>query len=428
MTAQPRALLNQLFQTAVAAADPAICLPPHLPAPPTGRTLVLGAGKAAASMAQAVERHWPKDHHEPEAITGLVVTRYGHALPTRYIEVIQAAHPVPDAAGAAAAARILAAAFGLGPDDLLLVLISGGGSSLLSLPSPGLSLADKQAVNQALLRSGAPIDQMNVVRKHLSAIKGGWLAAAAAPARVVSLLISDVPGDDPAIIASGPTVADPSTFAQARKILADYRITPPSAVARHLAAAEMETPKPGDPRLANNRTVLIATPARSLAAAAEVAAAAGYQVEMLGDDLEGEARELGARHGEMARASQIAGQAAGRRTALLSGGETTVTVHGTGRGGRNLEYLAGLALALEGRAGISAIACDTDGIDGTEDNAGAVVLPNTLARAAAAGLNPGALLANNDAYGLFHGLDDLVICGPTLTNVNDFRAILIDPV
>jgi len=386
---------------------------------------VLGAGKAAASMAQAVERHWPGD---PEAITGLVVTRYGHALPTRYIEVIQAAHPVPDEAGADAAARILAAASGLGPDDLLLVLISGGGSSLLSLPSPGLNLADKQAVNQALLRSGAPIDQMNVVRKHLSAIKGGWLAAAAAPAQVVSLLISDVPGDDPAIIASGPTVADPSTFGQARKTLADYRITPPSAVARHLAAAEMETPKPGDPRLANNRTVLIATPARSLAAAAEVAAAAGYQVEMLGDDLEGEARDLGARHGEMARASQIAGQAAGRRTALLSGGETTVTVHGKGRGGRNLEYLAGLALALEGGAGISAIACDTDGIDGTEDNAGAVVLPDTLARAAAAGLNPGALLANNDAYGLFQGLDDLVICGPTLTNVNDFRAILVDPV
>ncbi len=421
---QPQGLLNRLFQAAVAAADPAICLPPHLPAPPTGRTLVLGAGKAAASMAQAVERNWPRDHSDSGEISGLVVTRYGHAVPTRHIEVVQAAHPVPDAAGEAAAGRILAAASELGADDLLLVLISGGGSALLSLPGSGLSLADKQAVNQALLRSGAPIDQMNVVRKHLSATKGGRLAAAAAPARVVSLLISDVPGDDPAIIASGPTVADPSTFAQARQILADYGITPPPAVTRHLAGGEMETPKPGDPRLAGNQTVLIATPARSLAAAAEVAAAAGYQVELLGDALEGEARELGAQHGELARRKQNTEQG----IALLSGGETTVTVRGKGRGGRNLEYLAGLALALGGSVGISAIACDTDGIDGTEDNAGAIVLPDTLARAAAAGLDPGALLANNDAYGLFQGLNDLVICGPTLTNVNDFRAILIDPV
>ncbi len=424
MTEQPRGLLKQLFQAAVAEADPAICLPPHLPARPAGRTLVLGAGKAAASMAQAVERNWPGDASDPGEITGLVVTRYGHALPTRHIEVVEAAHPVPDAAGAAAAARILAMASDLGAGDLLLVLISGGGSSLLSLPGSGLSLADKQVVNQALLRSGAPIDQMNVVRKHLSAIKGGWLAAAAAPATVVSLLISDVPGDDPAIIASGPTVADPSTFAQARQILMHYRITPPTAVARHLAAAELETPKPGDPRLANSRTVLIATPARSITAAAKVAAAAGYQVELLGDALEGEARDLGAQHGEMALAQQFAGQ----RLALLSGGETTVTVRGGGRGGRNLEYLAGLALALGGRAGISAIACDTDGIDGTEDNAGAIVLPDSLARAAAAGLNPSALLADNNAYALFQALDDLVICGPTLTNVNDFRAILIDPV
>jgi hydroxypyruvate reductase len=428
VTEQPRGLLKQLFQAAVAEADPAICLPPHLPARPAGRTLVLGAGKAAASMAQAVERNWPGDVGDPGEITGLVVTRYGHALPTRHIEVVEAAHPVPDAAGAAAAARILAMASDLGADDLLLVLISGGGSSLLSLPGTNLSLADKQVVNQALLQSGAPIDQMNVVRKHLSAIKGGWLAAAAAPATVVSLLISDVPGDDPAIIASGPTVADPSTFAQARQILTHYRIEPPAAVARHLAAAELETPKPGDPRLANSRTVLIATPARAIAAAAKVAAAAGYQVELLGDALEGEARDLGAQHGEMALAKQVAGQASGQRLALLSGGETTVTVRGGGRGGRNLEYLAGLALALGGRAGISAIACDTDGIDGTEDNAGAIVLPDSLARAAAADLNPSTLLADNNAYALFQALDDLVICGPTLTNVNDFRAILIDPV
>jgi len=420
----PRGLLTQLFQAAVAAADPAICLPPHLPDPPAGRTLVLGAGKAAASMARAVEQNWPGD------IAGLVVTRYGHAVATRHIEVVQAAHPVPDTAGEAAARRILRAASELGADDLLLVLISGGGSSLLSLPAAGLSLGDKQEVNQALLRSGVPIDQMNVVRKHLSAIKGGWLAAAA-PARVVSLLISDVPGDDPAIIASGPTVADPSTFAQALQILAKYQITPPPAVARHLAAAERETPKPGDPRLANCQTVLIATPARSIAAAAKMAAAAGYQVVLLGDALEGEARDLGAQHGEIALAYQLSGpicaQASGR-VALLSGGETTVTVRGGGRGGRNVEYLAGLALALGGRPGISAIACDTDGIDGTEDNAGALILPDTLARAAAAGLDPGTLLADNDTYALFQGLDDLLICGPTLTNVNDFRAILIDPV
>ncbi|MDP6874742.1 MAG: glycerate kinase [Alphaproteobacteria bacterium] len=413
-----RGLLVELFEAAVAAADPTVCLPPHLPSPPLGRTVVLGAGKAAGSMTRAVEQNWQGE------LEGLVVTQYGHAVPTSRIEVVQAAHPVPDAAGEAAAARILALAADLGPDDLLLVLISGGGSSLLSLPSPGLSLADKQAVNQALLRSGAPIDQMNVVRKHLSAIKGGQLAAAAAPARVVSLLISDVPGDDPAIIASGPTVADPSTFAQAREILANYHIDPPEAVARHLAAAEMETPKPGDPRLEACETALIARPAQSIAAAAEIAAAAGYQVELLGDDLEGEARELGAGHGEMALTRYRAGQ----RVALLSGGETTVTVRGKGRGGRNLEYLAGLALALGGNPGICAIACDTDGIDGTEDNAGAVVLPDTLIRAAAAGLDPGTLLADNDAYGLFHSLDDLVISGPTLTNVNDFRAILIDPV
>ena len=418
MSDPARALLQRLFEAAVAAADPMVCLGAHLPLPPAGRTLVLGAGKASASMARAVERNWPS------SVAGLVVTRYGHGVRTSHIEVVQAAHPVPDAAGEAAAGRILAMAGELGADDLLLVLVSGGGSSLLSLPSPGLSLADKQAVNQALLRSGARIDQMNVVRKHLSAIKGGWLAAAAAPAQVVSLLISDVPGDDPAIIASGPTVADPSTFAQARDILARYRIEPPRAVALHLAAAEQETPKPGDPRFERCQTILIATPGGSIAAAAEVVAAAGYQVELLGDDLEGEARELGAEHGRLA----LLRQSAGGRLALLSGGETTVTVRGNGRGGRNVEDLAGLALALGGQPGIHALAGDTDGIDGTEDNAGALVLPDTLQRAAAIGIDPGTLLADNDAYGLFSALGDLLICGPTLTNVNDFRAILIDPV
>ncbi|MBT4044515.1 MAG: glycerate kinase [Rhodospirillaceae bacterium] len=429
-----RDLLLELFQAAVAAADPGKCLPPHLPPLPKnvrgnghGQTLVLGAGKAAASMAKAVEDTWQESAQKTgqEAdFCGLVVTRYGHAVPTRKIEVVQAAHPVPDAAGAAAAARMLAMAEDLGEGDLAVVLISGGGSSLLPLPSPGLSLADKQAVNQALLRSGAPIDAMNVVRKHLSAIKGGRLAAAAAPARVVSLLISDVPGDDPAIIASGPTVADPSTFAQAQAILAHYNITPPEAVQRHLEQGEMETPKPGDPALAKCETFLVATPAQSIAAAAKVAQTAGYDVVLLGDDLEGEARELGAQHGELA----LEKQQQGRAVALLSGGETTVTVRGNGRGGRNVEYLAGLALSLGGAAGISAIACDTDGIDGTEDNAGAVVLPDSLARAAALGLDPGTLLANNDAYQLFQALGDLVISGPTLTNVNDFRAILVDAI
>ena len=418
MTKNRLILLNKLFEAAVAAADPRHCLAANLPTRPKGRTVVLGAGKAAASMARAVEEQWPAD------VEGLVVTRYGHVVPTDRIEVVQAAHPVPDAASEQAAFRIRAMAKTLGEGDLLLALISGGGSSLLSLPCPGLKLSDKQSVNEALLRCGASIDQMNVVRKHLSAIKGGWLAAAAAPARVVSLLISDVPGDDPAIIASGPTVADPSTFAHARRILAYYNITPSVAVMRHLAAAKRETVKPGDPRLANCQTTLIATPAQSLAAAASVASKAGYRVEILGDNLEGEARELGAEHGTMA----LARREGGGGIALLSGGETTVTIQGHGRGGRNVEYLAGLALALGGCDGIHAVAADTDGIDGTEDNAGAYVLPDTLARAEAAGLDPTTLLANNDAYNLFAGIGSLLISGPTLTNVNDFRAILIDPV
>ena len=330
---------------------------------------------------------------------------------------------MPDAAGRAAARRIFEVVQGLTADDLVLVLISGGASALLTLPADGLSLDDKQAVNRDLLRSGAPIGEMNAVRKHLSAIKGGRLAAAAAPAKVVTLAISDVPGDDPAVIGSGPTVADPTTFADARAILAGYKITPPAGVAERLAATDDETPKPGDPRLAGAETLLIATPAMSLAAAATVARKAGYETLNLGDALEGEARELGAAHAAMARSKSEDGQ----RLALLSGGETTVTVRGQGRGGRNAEYLLGLAIALDGAAGIHAIACDTDGIDGTEDNAGAIVTPDTLARAIATGLDPRVLLDGNDAYALFQALGDLVISGPTLTNVNDFRAILIDP-
>jgi len=412
-----RALLERLFRAAIATADPMLCVPARLPAPPSGRTVAVGAGKASAAMARAVEAHWDGP------LSGLIVTRYGHRAPTSRIEVVEAAHPVPDEAGLDAARRILALSRGLGADDLLLVLISGGGSALLTMPAPGLSLADKQAVNRALLASGAPIGAMNVVRKHLSAIKGGRLAAAAHPARVVTLAISDVPGDDPATIASGPTVADPSTFAEARAILAKYGVAPPEAVAAHLAAAADETPKPGDPRLARTETVLVATPRRSLEAAAAEARAAGYEILLLGDDLEGEARMLGAEHAALARAE--AGK--GRRLAILSGGETTVTLRGRGRGGRCSEYLLGFGLAMEGAAGVHAIAGDTDGVDGSEDNAGALIAPDTLARARAAGLDPAACLARNDAWAVFDAADALVVTGPTLTNVNDFRAILIDP-
>ncbi len=410
-----RELLTALFEAAVAAADPALAIPGRLPEPPRGRTVVVGAGKAAAAMAAAVEREWTGP------LSGLVVTRDGHGCPTRSIEVIEAAHPVPDQRGRAAAGRILELVSCLGADDLALVLMSGGASALLVQPAPGLDLEDKQAINRALLTSGAPIHEMNCVRKHLSAIKGGRLAQAAAPAWVVALAISDVPGDDPAVIGSGPTVGDPSTVAEARAILEKYGIEVPPAVAAHLAGVAAETPKPGDASLAGAETRVIATPMRSLEAAAGRARAAGYEVEILGDTLEGEARTLAAEHAALARDRL----ASGRRVALLSGGETTVTVRGRGRGGRNAEYMSGLALALDGATEISAIACDTDGIDGTEDNAGALADPTTLARARAAGLDPAALLAANDAYSLFQALGDLVISGPTLTNVNDFRAVLV---
>lgn len=406
-----------MFRAAVAAADPASIVPAHLPSPPRGRLVVLGAGKAAASMAQAVERAWRGP------LEGMVVTRYGHGLPCERIEVVEANHPTPDAAGEAAGRRILALAQTLGPDDLALCLISGGGSALLSVPAPGLTLADKQAVNGALLRSGARISEMNAVRKHLSAIKGGRLAAAAFPAPMLTLIISDVPGDDPAVVASGPTVADPTTFADAREILARYGIIEPRAVIAHLEAAADETPKPGDPRLAHSDVRVIATARRSLEAGAEMARAAGFEPVILGDDLEGEARALGAEHARLA----LAAKAAGRRCAILSGGETTVTMRGQGRGGRNSEFLLGLALALDGAPGVHALAADTDGIDGSEDNAGAMCGPDTLARAAAAGVDPRAALEGNDSWVVFNAAGALVVTGPTLTNVNDFRAILVDP-
>jgi hydroxypyruvate reductase len=418
-TSHGETLLRELLDVAIAAAQPARAVVPHLPSPPRGRTIVLGAGKAAATMAQAVERHMAG------ALAGLVVTRYGHAAACARIEVVEAAHPVPDAAGRAAAARILELAEGAGPDDLVLCLISGGASSLLTLPAPGLSLEDKQAVNRALLASGADIGQMNVVRKHLSAIKGGRLAAAAHPAKVVSLLISDVPGDDPAVIGSGPTVPDPSTFADAREILARHGIAPPPAVAAHLEAAADETPKPGDPRLAAAQTILVAGPQASLEAAAALACERGYAPVILGDAIEGEAREVAKVMAGIALQARRHGQPVAPPCVLLSGGETTVTVRGQGCGGRNAEFLLALAVQLHGAAGISALAADTDGIDGSEDNAGALVTPDTLARAQAQGLDAGAMLADNDGYGFFSALGDLIVTGPTLTNVNDFRAILV---
>ena len=418
-----RALLQRMFEAAVSQAAAARCLPPYLPPPPPGRTVVVGAGKAAAAMAQTVDAHWPAGR----PICGLVVTRYGHGTapaPGR-IEVLEASHPVPDAAGLAAAARILAMVQGLGPDDLVLCLISGGGSSLLSLPAPGITLADKQAVSRALLRSGAAIHEMNCVRKHLSAIKGGRLAAAAAPARIVTLAISDVPGDDPSVIASGPTVPDATTLADARAALARYGIVPPRAVQVLLGDPLAETPKPGDAAFARAQTVVVASPQASLEAAAECARAAGVMPVILGDAIEGEAREVARVMAGIARQCARHGQPAEPPCVLISGGETTVTVRGHGRGGRNAEFLLALAVALDGHAGIYAIACDTDGIDGTEDNAGAQIGPDTLARAIRAGLNGRDRLADNDGYGFFAGLGDLVTSGPTLTNVNDFRAILV---
>jgi glycerate 2-kinase len=419
VTGSPQDLLRAMFHAAVEAARPENIVPQHLPSPPKGRTIVLGGGKASAAMAKAVEEHWPAP------LEGLIVTRYGHAVPCRRIEIVEAAHPVPDAPGRAAAERILKLAQEAGPDDLVLFLISGGGSALLALPAPGLTLEDKQAVNRALLASGADIAQMNVVRKHLSAIKGGRLAAAAHPAKVVSLLISDVPGDDPSAIASGPTVPDPSTFAEARAVLARYRIEPPPSVKAHLERAAEETPKPGDPRLAGVETIMIATPQLLLEAAAEVARTAGVQPLLLGDALEGEAAEVGKVMAGMAHSVVQHGHPLPPPCVLLSGGETTVTVKGHGRGGRNVEFLLSLAVALNGLPGVWAIAGDTDGIDGAEEVAGAVVTPNTLTRAAAKGINAKVSLAENDGHGFFAALGDGVVTGPTLTNVNDFRAILI---
>ncbi len=422
MPGHEAALLRRMFDAAVSAVSAELCLPPHLPPPPRGRTVVVGAGKAAAAMAGAVDAHWPSD----ATLDGLVVTRYGHGIgPMARIAVVEAGHPVPDAAGEAAAQRMLALVRGLGRDDLVLCLMSGGASSLLALPAEGIDLAAKQAVGRALLRSGAPIHEMNAVRKHLSAIKGGRLAEAAAPAAVLTLVVSDVPGDDPSVIGSGPTVADPSTLADARAVLARRGIAVPEAVAAWLRDPQAETPKPGDQTFDRTRTVTIATPQAALEAAAEVARQAGVAPVILGNAIEGEAVEVARVMAGIARQCAAHGQPMPGPCVLISGGETTVTVRGGGRGGRNAEFLLGLAVALDGQPGIHAIACDTDGIDGTERNAGALLSPDSLSRARALGLSARDRLHDNDGHGFFERLGDLVVTGPTRTNVNDFRAILV---
>jgi len=421
MAIEPRKLLRQMFDAAIAAAQPAHCIPLHLPVAPKGRTLVIGAGKASAAMAKAFEEHWPGE------LTGLVVTRYGYEVPCRRIEIIQSAHPVPDAASLAASGRILEFVQGLTADDLVVCLISGGGSSLLVLPQEGLTLEDKQAVNRALLKSGASITEMNCVRRHLSAIKGGRLAAACHPAKVVTMLLSDVPGDNPMDIASGPTVGDSTTCADAADIVRRYAIDVPPAVHEILASGRGESVKPGDPRLAGNEVRMVATPQMALEAAAAVARAAGVQTVILGDRIEGEARDVGKVMAGIALQVAAHGQPVPAPCVLLSGGETTVTVHGKGRGGRNVEFLLSLAVALDGHAGIHAIAGDTDGVDGQEEIAGAYLAPDTLSRAWAKDIRPRDRLADNDGHGFFEALGDSVVTGPTLTNVNDFRAILVTP-
>ena len=419
-TPAPHVLLRSMFDAAIASAQPALCVPPQLPAPPQGRLIVVGAGKASAAMARAVEQHWPGP------LSGLVVTRYGYAVPCERIDIVEAAHPVPDAAGMHAARRMLERVAGLHEEDLVLCLFSGGGSALLPLPAHGLDLNLKQTVSRALLASGATIREMNCVRRHLSAIKGGRLAAACHPAQVLTLLISDVPGDRPIDIASGPTVADPTSCADALAILRRYAIELPESVRALLQSGRGESVKPGDPRLARAAVRIIATPQMALEAAARVARAAGVTPYILGDAIEGEARDVGKVFAAMALQAAEHDQPFTPPCVLLSGGETTVTVRGGGRGGRNVEYLLSLAIALEGHARIHALAGDTDGVDGQEEIAGARIGPDTLARAWSLDLPPKDMLDNNDGHGFFAALGDSVITGPTLTNVNDFRAILIE--
>ena len=414
-------LLQRAFVAAIAAVDPQHCLPAFLPAPPSGRTIVIGAGKAAAAMALAVEENWPGP------LSGLVVIPPGHGAPTTRIKVVEASHPVPDAAGVAAAKQIIASISNLQPNDLVLCLISGGGSALLALPAPGIRLEDKQTIGRALLKSGATIQEFNCVRKHLSAIKGGRLAMAAAPAKVVTLLISDVPGDDPSVIASGPTVPDPTTIADTRAVLEKYRVDVSPEVKAFLLDPKAETPKPGDACFEKTEVHLIATAQDALAAAAAVAREHGVTPFILDSALQGEARAVALSQAAIVKQITERGQPVGSPCLLLSGGETSVTVRGSGRGGRNTEFLLALAIALDGNSDVHAIACDTDGIDGTQGNAGALITPDTLARARALGLNATAELDANNSFTFFEALADLVITGPTRTNVSDFRALLHRP-
>jgi glycerate 2-kinase len=414
----PKELLIRGFDAAIAAADPRKILPGHLPNPPSGRTLVVGAGKAAASMALAVERHWPAG----APLEGLVITRHGHGLPTERIEVIEAGHPVPDEAGEAGAREILRRVKAIGPHDLLLALISGGGSALLSLPAERVGMDALKATTRELLRSGARIEEINTVRKHLSAIQGGRLASVSG-APVVALIISDVTGDDPTHIASGPCAPDPTTYADALAVLERHGVETP-AVLEHLRRGKRgeipETPKPGDPLFARVENRVVATAQLALRAAEDFFHSHGIQTRNLGDRITGEASEVAKTQEALVRRGGLKPP-----VAIVSGGECTVTVRGGGRGGRNTEFLLSLAIRLDGLPNVHAIACDTDGIDGSEDNAGAVLRPDSLARAAKRGLDARKLLADNDAYGFFSDLDDLVVTGPTRTNVNDYRAILI---
>jgi len=419
MDNSPQDFLRDLFDAAIASAQPALCIPEYLPQLPKGRTIVIGAGKGSAAMARAVEEHWSGP------LTGLVVTRYGYGVPCQHIEIVEAAHPVPDVAGLKAAERLLQLVQGLTADDLVLCLISGGGSALLPLPLDGLTLDDKQSINRALLQCGASISEINCVRRHLSGIKGGRLAAACYPARVTNLLISDVPGDDPINIASGPAVGDPTTCADALSIVDRYNIDLPPLVREQLISGRGETIKPDDPRLACVETNLVATPQQALEAAAATAQAANIPAFILSDRIEGEARDVGNVLAGIALQIATRGEPFPRPCVLLSGGEATVTVRGTGRGGPNVEFLLALAVALKGAPGIYAIAGDTDGVDGMEDIAGAQLTPDTSERAWQLGINPLERLEDNDGHGFFKALGDSVITGPTLTNVNDFRAILI---
>ena len=415
----PEQILRKLFDTAVAAANPTLCLPSFLPQSPEGRTLVVGAGKASAVMAQSIESHWNG------ALSGLVITRYDYGQPCKHIDIVEAAHPVPDQIGLNAAKRIMQLVSQLGTNDLCIAVMSGGASSLLTLPADGLTLADKQEVNRALLRSGATISEMNCIRKHLSAVKGGRLAAQVAPARLVTLLISDVPGDNPDVIGSGPTVPDQTTFEDALRIVKKFNIELPRSVARYLERGELETPKPGDPIFQGSEVHIIARPAASLKAAAKKAREVGLNVLLLSDSLEGVAHQVAKDHAKLALAVREGSGPVVPPALIISGGELTVKLLGNGRGGPNSEYMLAMAIALNEADGIHAIACDTDGIDGSEDNAGAIISPSTLRRGIKAGVNPHNHLIDNDSYSFFKALNDLIITGPTYTNVNDFRAILV---